>query len=644
MVQKANRMTATKHDKAAPCFNRSVNEISKDRPKLTRAVLLASAPVAALAAIVLTRPYDGALFHYARTGSDWSHHYIRVLMARELPKLQLGGFLDWLLQGDHDFPPLIHVLGAPGGFVVGHGEAEIARMGLIWVLPLALAVGSVAYSLSASKRLGIAGFVMTALLPPFHAASLNYYFDLPMTALVWCSIAILIAGQDRHPILAGSVAGLFLFLSGLAKWSSLPMAPPVLLGIMLCRRPSELGVLQRWKQRLLCALALSVSTGALLASYWQLSTRSWNRMMHMTYGTNLDPGSEFLRSSTAMDAVMSIVNGLPTLFDPGRHFSTEPFAFYSIRGVFCFLSPPIAVFLALLFGLWCWKSRTAWPLFATTVAGYLVLFTLVIPTLDERFLLTPVPVFLLLVLLAWRTLPRTAAGLIGAAYIATALWVAWDFHHTPVRYDPGPDGGPQDAGSSEFLRIWQEVELERHGIGLQSASDSQWGWMRNDQPQPVYLRLRERLWEQLVRCEVDAVLVQEQLTATGIGEGLWWAYRNELARLRGEYAFDSIQGFTESVNDVFTGASLEVAELVSEDLVVALSSYDLRQPNIPRGSPGVIGDDWTLRAVADRGKTEGTSHLAIWTPEGSQRCPQWQDQIGAIDTVGLPGRARPGAP
>ncbi len=607
-------------------------------------MLLASVPVTMLLAIVGTRPYDGALFHYARTGSDWSHHYIRVLMARDLPQVKVGGLLDWLVQGDHDFPPLIHAIGAPAGFVIGHGEADIARLGLVWVLLLALATASVAISLSDSKRLGVAAFVTAVLLPPFHAASLNYYFDLPMTALTWCCIAVVIAGQDRRPVLSGAVAGLFLFLAGLAKWSALPMAPPVLLGIMLCHKPAELPAIQQWKRRLICGLSLSLSTLGLLAGYWKLSTRSWNRMMHMTYQTDLDPGSEFINSGTALDAVMGIVGGLPTLFDPSRHLSAEPFAFYSIRGVFCFLSPPLAVLLALLLVAWISRSRQAWPLLAATVLGYLILFTLVIPTLDERFLLTPAPVLIVLAMLGLQRLPRALAGVIGISYIATALWVAWDFHHTEYDDNPGVGRDVQVAGEGEFHRIWQEVDLERNGLGLQSASDAQWGWMRYDQPQPTYLHLRERLWDQLILCDARAVLVEDQLTETGMGEGLWWAYRNELARLREDRAFMSIQGFSDSISDIFTGDSVEVDDLIAEDQVVALSSYNLGQPDIPARAPGIISEGWTLRAVIDRAETEGVSHLAIWSPAGSQRCPQWENRVGGIDTEGIPGRPGSGGP
>lgn len=613
-----------------------MSESPKKKLSLGSVALLASAPVAALLAIVVTRPYDGALFHYARTGSDWSHHQIRVWMALELPRVRFGGFLNWLTEGDHDFPPLIHAIGAPAGYLVGHGEAAVSRLGVLWVLLLALAVGSTVSSLTDSKRAGIAAFVATVLLPPFHAASLNYYFDLPMTALVWTSIAILIGLQDRRPILAGLLAGGFFFLSGLAKWSALPMAPPVLLGILLCSRPGSAPLLQQWKGRLLCATAMGLSTLGLLAGYWKLSTRSWNRMMHMTYGTDLDPSSEFLHSSTAMDAVGGILSGLPTLFDPSRHLDAEPFAFYSIRGVFCFLSPPLAVVLFALLAVWLWRSRSAWPLLAVTLMGYLVLFTVVIPTLDERFLLTPGPVLLVLMVLGWRTLPKPVAAVTAIAYIAIALWVAWDFHHGAVDNDPGVGGDASTQPTGEFSRIWAEVSGMRQGIGLQSASDAQWAWMRRDQPQPTYLALRELLWKELTACGAKVLLVEDQLTRTGLNEGLWWAYRNDLSRLRGATAFHSIQGFSDSISNIFIGDSVEPEDAIAEDQIVAISSYDLGDPGIPAGAPGIIHTGWQLRAVIDRREAEGTSHLAIWTPEGSARCPQWQHQVGELGTMEAP--------
>ncbi len=589
-------------------------------------------------AIVASRPYDGALFHYARSGSDWSHHYIRVVMALELPNVGFGGLLGWLTSGDHDFPPLIHAIGAPAGYLIGHGEAPIGRLGVIWVLVLALAVGSTIRSLTNSSRAGIAAFVATALLPPFHAASLNYYFDLPMTALIWVAIAVLIAGQDKRPLLAGAVAGAFLFLAGLAKWSALPMAPPLLLGILLCTRPQAPPLLKQWKGRLLCAGAMGLSSFALLTGYWRLSTRSWNRMMHMTYQTELDPSSDFLHSSSGLDAVSGILSNLPTLFDLNRHLQTHPntFAFYSIRGVFCFLSPLLALLLFALLGLWLWKTRTAWPLLVVTLASYLVLFSVVIPTVDERFLLTPGPVLLVLAVLAWRGLPKPAAVAIALTYIAVALWVAWDFHHTDSIPDPGVGSDRREPLSGEFGRVWDEVSQERRGLGLQSASDAQWAWLRYDQRQPVYLRLREVLWEALTACGANVLLVEDQLTQTGLAEGLWWAYRNDLSRLRNEDAFHSIQGFSESISDIFTGDSVDPQDAIAEDRIVALSSYDLSQPGIPTKAPGLIHSGWQLRAVIDRAEAEGASHLAIWTPEGSARCPQWQHQVGELGTMQAP--------
>ena len=106
----------------------------------------------------------------------------------------------------------------------------------------------------------------------------------------------------------------------------------------------------------------------------------------------------------------------------------------------------------------------------------------------------------------------------------------------------------------------------------------------------------------------------------------------------------SIQGFSDSISDIFTGDSVEVDDLIAEDQVVALSSYNLGQPDIPARAPGIISEGWTLRAVIDRAETEGVSHLAIWSPAGSQRCPQWENRVGGIDTEGIPGRPGSGGP
>ncbi|HCP45809.1 MAG TPA: hypothetical protein DIU15_07195 [Deltaproteobacteria bacterium] len=583
--------------------------------------------------LVATRPYDDALFHHARAGSDWSHHYIRVQMATSLQTTQTSDLSTWLVEGDHDFPPLIHVVGTLLGYVVGHSEANIQRTGLLWVLILGLAVGLVAARLSRSRPLGIAAGTAVLLMPSAHAASMTYYFDLPMTALLWLSAAVLMATQDKWPLRAGVLAGAICFLAGLGKWTALPMAPPLLLGVLACLPPG-----QRWTsiavgRRVLSATALTGTLVVLLVHYWKLSTRSWDRMLHMTYGGDLAQSAAPDGNDGDASGILSqLASKLPDVVDLLAHINLDSLFFYPVRLVFCVLSPMIAVLVIAGGVLWLRRSTLGWPLVGCLTAGHLFLLYFVIPDLDDRFLLTLAPALVLAAVFGWQTLSEPLRSVLGCLFVCISLWVAWDFHHTPP--EPPPDPGPGEPHAHTRSALEKAIDAadvltNLKGPGLQSGVDRQWGWSRADDVADRYFPLRDIIWEGLVQCEAQVVLVENLLMPLDVG-GLWWSYRNALAALEGEHTFQSIQGFEDTMFSTYSGDTIQLEAAIESDSVVVVARNDLSHPDAPLKRPPLLETGWRRRALADRGETEGASHLAIWAPVGSKLCSQWAGQPGEL--------------
>lgn len=592
---------------------------------------------AVLAAIVLTRGYDDAQFHSARNGVEWTHHTLRVQLAEELPGWNPVKQVEWLASADRDYPPLVPALAALAGFLVGHDEASIHRFGFVWAVLLAMATGLLVHGLSRNRKLAMAGSVAALLLPAHHAAALSFYFDLPMAALLWSALAVLVVGQDRRPILAGLLAGLLLFLSCLAKWTALPVAAPLLLGVLSIRPPER-----SWDRDLLllrarAALPLVLSSSWLVLCCWRISPRSWNRMLSMSFGSELDPRTGF-EPVGWWHTLTSTLGAVPEAISMGRHMTLEALYWYPLHFLFCFLSVPVTVLLLLASLPWLRNRSREVPLLLWALLGHLFLIYTVFTSLDERFLLTLGPALLLPPLLGWWALPALPRRLFAGVFVLTSLWVAWDFHHS----EPEPrvsEGFAEPEPTGTLGRVWAEIATDRQGIGLQSSTDRQWGWMRADALRPAYFQLRERLWDELLACGAQVVLAQEELTLDGFGEGYWWEFRKVRAHLEGQQAPRSIVAFQGREAVLLSGEPTGIQRAMDADEVVAITRYQdgLSWDELPL--PDELQDTplWTLRARIDRTAgldpslvlLDGPRELALWTPPGSNLCSQLQSSGGA---------------
>jgi hypothetical protein len=255
-------------------------------------------------------------------------------------------------------------------------------------------------------------------------------------------------------------------------------------------------------------------------------------------------------------------------------------------------------------------------------------------SLDERFLLSLGPTLILPPLLGWYALPTRAKALLASFFVGCSLWVAFDFHHsTPAAGEAIGDRGPETTETAQ--RVWGEIKVERRGLGLQSATDRQWGWMRSDALRPAYFEAREVVWDSLLECGADVILAQEELTLDGFGEGFWWDYRRRLAALRTEPVPASILGAGNDNLVLLSGQPIGIERAVQNDLIAAITRYEGKPSwhELPLPQPKAGQPKWDLRAVLDRRKLfprgpvlmDGPELLGLWTPFGSSLCPQWQD-------------------
>jgi hypothetical protein len=199
-----------------------------------------------------------AIFVWARfaTGNPLSsaggdlvyvHHRARLQILAYWHDL-LGGqisLLEFLQLADTEFPPFLHLATLALGAVFGH-SAEVAIVsGLLWLLLLAAAVGYITQGLArpaqralapttrCHREAGSLAASVVLLMGCYQGFTLRYYYDLPMTALLWAGVAVAMLLWERRPVLGGVLAGLVVTASALTKWTALPFAAAMAAGLVI---------------------------------------------------------------------------------------------------------------------------------------------------------------------------------------------------------------------------------------------------------------------------------------------------------------------------------------------------------------------------------------------------------------------------
>lgn len=447
---------------------------------------------------VLRRIAGGVMASYGGGSGAQFHIHAHRLWAWMSLRRAFGGHespLDLALDLDGDYPPLLHVVTGLMIAPFDHSLTAASVSGMVWVWLLAASVGVLATRLPRGGRNHVAGAAAATgilLLPSLQAFSARYYYDIPMTALLWAGLAVLVWGWDRADRRGAVVAGVVLAAAALIKWTAVPFGGLMGLGLLWMAWRSEP---DRARVRVRAVLwAGSVAVG-LVALYALLVSQG--------------PGDSSLQTMSGTFAE-----------DPRRGapvFTAHRLAFYPVWVWRSVTSPALAVVGLPLLGLWAARSRVGAALVVLTVLGQVGWLVATVPILDERFALTLVPALALAAALGFGELGRPARLAAGLLIVVVGLGVSWDAHF-------GRPGVFQLADPQWRLSHWRK-------LGMGNARNPDGGWTRGDAPGQDCAALRERMWDVVQRCEVS-VLGIGQRQAPILGDAYWWSYkRAELAVL-----------------------------------------------------------------------------------------------------------------
>lgn len=485
--------------------------------------------VGALGWILSARLLVEPIQPYGWSGAEYLEHLDRLRAVMAWRTIGPGHPLELIRAVDPGFPPGLHLVGGPFGAIFGHSAETVAWSGLLWLVPLGLAVGSVVVSLdpwSGPPRQAwvtrLAGITAAVLLPAVHAASTRYHYDLPLAALIWCAVAVQLRYQDERPLAGGAVAGLLLFAAGLVKWAALPLGAPALAACWLApHRVVQTGAVRRRTSRRAAALGTAaLVSGLLLAGFLSISSHSFSMMAGSTFGAADDATSVVIFDDGVVAGLRAtverVVEGLPP--HPGRRLVD-----YGFHVVTAMLSPLLTVALVVCGVAWLGSGAPGLLMMTAAMAGQLAFLVLGVPPMDERFLLPALPWAAVLAVLGWRGFHSRSRTGAGAVLAGLALLIAWDVHHG------------EEGGWNQLVHVRESTtefpHTQARGISLES-SFNQLGWARRDEPGVDRRAQREEVWRTALACEPRDLLV-DGTVIDARGTAIWWAYREQLATIEG---------------------------------------------------------------------------------------------------------------
>ncbi len=568
---------------------------------------LAAVTTAAVGALVIGRVVRDGVQMHGCDGAPYIEHVARLATLKAWREGSLLAPWDLLVSMDGDFPPLMHLLALPLGALAGHDANTVLWSGFLWLLLLAAAVGSVVVQLSGQRVAGLAAFVGTLLLPAAHGFATRYYYDLPMTALIWASAAYVLRWGDRKPVRAGLGGGLLLAGAALVKWSALPFGLPVLVGAALCVRQGAKEETVRERLRRSMGVAGIACAVVFLFSWLFL----WSSGADNSYQAMSAQSFQNSDSAPLPSGIDALLPG-PVAFVVGEalagieRIDGSELAFYSMRLVTSVYSPLLAAALALLSLLWLALDRRAVPLLLLVVLGQGAFLLLVLSMFDDRFLLTGAVLPVVLGSLGWARCSDGVRAVIAVLVVVLGLAVAADFHF-------GQPASWNEAVEWRSSPAQGQPPVVRRGLGL-ASSVQRLGWVRADEQENARTPYREALWGAMGRCRFGRIAELDGWPILGgCGNRFWWEYRGDLEEVNGEspgrLPFRS--GYVWSVQDTGYG------ERGSNGPELLLVGED------PAGSGKVLpdevdGKDWQqLARVED---PEGGRGSTVWTRYDADPC------------------------
>lgn len=482
--------------------------------------------------------YGGGAAQYI----EHAYRIERVVLWRSRAWDHIGEFL---VAADipEGFPPMLHALSIAAGAVLGHSVEDLLITGPLWLALLAGSVGWVAKSLTGRTDVATAALLGCILMPAAQGMALRFYYDLPAAALLWMALAVFVWGQDRHPFIAGAIAGPLVWTAGCVKWSMLPYAALTFPFAVLARSVGA----RRWVRR---GVALAVAAGVAGAMMW-----AWMEGGGGSHNETLASRS----SSTGPweERVRFLPLVVQAVAARGMYELTHPdlvkALWYPMAAVVSILSPLWTLALAPLV-VTALRRRPRGILFPVgSIVGIGLFLTLMLAIRDERFTIAAAAAAVLLAALGWGELKAPWRGRAAVLVVATGLLVSADAHFAPKAFwnaeftvYPGRQETPDDPGLPP---------LRARGLGV-SASVEQRGWARSDGTPLSEFEFTEGLWRAIEECGGPSIELAAHVLPNGSTP--WLQYRAVLSFVQGD-------GWTEPRADVLWAVPPDVVHDLSQD-------------------------------------------------------------------------------
>lgn len=469
-----------------------------------------AALVAVMALVVGLRIAEHPVSSYGLNGVEYKQHAERLAWAERVREHEGAG---WISTLDGEFPPGLYAWAELLTPVLGRAPAPLAAASSLWLLLLAGSLASLAWSLSRRWEGAVSAFCIALLVPAFHGSALRFYFDLPLAALSWAAVAVLV-GVRREGV-AGLAAGALAVAATAVKWTALPVLGPLLIGGALWKRRGR-------------GLGIALAIWAVAVAGWLGASDGPGSLHRMATEARVVDLSAELEGEREAPGVLGIAAGvLDSLVSPGRSRQLGArVVWYAGSTATSALSPVLAVLL--LVGAVGWlRMRDGWPVILLGLLGHAAFVLLLVAPLDQRFVLPSLPLLILPAALGWRR--RALAG----AFVIAALLVAVDFHHAPTT--PLTSSGwtwLQSQGQRDVVGI-PVHPLRWRGIGAASSFEGR-GWSRRDEDAPQKKALRRALLAELERCAPERIISFENRPLLGPrGDGTWLEYLALQQRVEG---------------------------------------------------------------------------------------------------------------
>lgn len=421
---------------------------------------------------------------------------------------------------DHEYPPGLHIFTLWMGQWTGQDAERVPPTNLLWLLILAWATADVARSFGWTRRAAGASAAVLLLVPSVSGLACRYYYDLPMMAGLWATVAVFhraLAARGLAAITLSVTAAVLLAGACLLKWTAAPWGAVLLsVSAAAARRPGP------W-----------FLTGVVAAA-----------LLVVVHGGGFDHSSLDHMGRIMAEAPVErpgwmpgfVPTGVLELFGRVTQTLSEATFHRVLWYPVVLLTSHLGVFASLgmvpmLRGGWrALPARTAAVLVLWTVGLWAFAFMMV-KVLDERFIGGALPVLAIVAGAGSTRLVPTAVAVVGLTVATLDLHVGrpTDWNRPWVALAAGP--------SSPVVRA--------RGVSPATSQDGL-GWLRRDEEGVSTRAARRSLWEAVRRSGTrDLRFVPGAALVHAQGDEVWLRYEalaDKLLRGTAEVAVAPVDG------------------------------------------------------------------------------------------------------